>query len=230
MAYAYDHQVLKQIFPDVLTAARRIIENNPACHDWDHTQRVLNSARHICTVEKADCMVVDYAAVLHDIGRPQELQDQGITCHAEYGAGLVPRLLADAGIRDHAFTAHVASCVRTHRYRRRDACAPETLEAQIVFDADKLDCIGAIGIGRSFHFAGRIGARVHNTSEEARGSASYSTEDSAYREYLVKLRYVHDRMLTEEGRRMAEERHRFMVMFFERINREVRGEDFLSPD
>ena len=101
------------------------------------------------------------------------------------------------------------------------------MEAQVVFDADKLDSIGAVGIGRSFHFAGRIGARLHNTMEEALGSASYSREDSAYREYLVKLRYIHERMLTAEGRRMALARHQSMVGFFERLCCEVRGEDFV---
>ena len=92
--------------------------------------------------------------------------------------------------------------------------------------ADKLDSIGAIGAGRAFHFAGRIGARVHNSEAEARDSDSYSVEDSAYREYLVKLRHIHEAMLTAEGRRMAEGRHLFMVAFFERICLETRGEDF----
>ena len=91
----------------------------------------------------------------------------------------------------------------------------------MVFDADKLDGIGAIGIARSFHFAGRIGARVHNTEAEALSDSSYSREDSAYREYLVKLRYVKDKLLTESGKQMAKQRHEFMVAFFNQLNEET---------
>jgi len=91
----------------------------------------------------------------------------------------------------------------------------------IVYDADKLDSIGAVGIGRAFHFAGRIGARLHNTAAEAVGAPAYSVEDSAYREYLVKLRHVPERMLTPSGRRLAVDRARFMDEFFHRLNDEA---------
>ena len=134
-------------------------------------------------------------------------------------------LLRRLGVDDPEFLRHVADCVRTHRYRRRGDAVPATPEAKVVFDADKLDAIGAVGIGRAFHFAGRIGARVHNTEAEATGSSSYSREDSAYREYLVKLRHLHEAMLTAEGRRLARGRHRFMETFFDRLCREVAGDD-----
>jgi uncharacterized protein len=214
------------MFRRLESEAQRLLSRGPACHDWDHTIRVLNNARHICRVEGADRAVVDVAAIFHDVGRPDELADEGLTCHAARGADLVAEALREAGIDDETFIAHAAACVRTHRYRRRTDETPATLEARIIFDADKLDCIGAIGIGRSFHFAGRIGARVHNNDDEALASDSYSREDSAYREYLVKLRHVRERMLTSEGHRMAEHRHAFMVGFFDRLNREVAGEDF----
>ena len=221
-----DHDLLSAAFPRLVDVVRDRLEHSPACHDWDHTLRVLNNARHLCRVEGADLRVVEYAAVLHDVGRPAELADQGRTCHAHYGATLVHEILPALGIADPGFTDHVAACVRTHRYRNRTADQPATPEARIVFDADKLDSLGAIGIGRSFHFAGRIGARVHNRADQAQGSASYSREDSAYREFLVKLRHLHERMLTAEGRRLAASRHAFMVAFFEQLNREVSGADF----
>ena len=221
-----DRDLVSAAFPRLVDLARDRLEHSPACHDWDHTLRVLNNARHLCRVEGADLRVVEFAAVLHDLGRPAELADQGRTCHADQGAALVGQILPTLGIADAAFTDHVAACVRTHRFRNRTADRPATPEACIVFDADKLDSIGAIGIGRSFHFAGRIGARVHNRAEQAQGSASYSREDSAYREFLVKLRHLHERMLTAEGRRMAASRHLFMVAFFDQLNREVGGEDF----
>lgn len=220
-----DRDLVSAAFPRLIDLARDRLEHSPACHDWDHTLRVLNNARHLCHVEGADLLVVEFAAVLHDIGRPAELADRGRSCHADQGATLVHQILPGLGVVDPGFTDHVAACVRTHRFRNRTADRPATPEACIVFDADKLDSIGAIGIGRSFHFAGRIGARVHNGADQAQGAASYSREDSAYREFLVKLRHLHGRLLTAEGRRLAASRHQFMVAFFEQLNREVSGED-----
>ena len=203
-------------------AARECLADSPACHDWDHTQRVRCNALQLARGEGADLLVVEVAALLHDIGRPQELADQGKTDHAQVGAEMATRLLPQLGVDDNAFITHVADCIRTHRFRmRQPELFPKTLEAKVVFDADKLDGIGAIGIARSFHFAGRIGARVHNTAEEALAENSYSQEDSAYREYLVKLRYVKDKMLTETGRRLAIQRHDFMVDFFRQLNEET---------
>ncbi len=219
------HAHFQEQFPQLAERAREILCASPACHDWDHTQRVLNLARHLARVEGADRIVVEFAAVLHDVGRPDELADQGRTCHAQRGAEIAERLLGEVGIADGAFKTAVSDCVRTHRYRRRHGGKPASVEAEVVFDADKLDSIGAVGIGRAFHFAGRIGARLHNTREAALNSESYSREDSAYREFLVKLQHIRDCMLTREGRRIATLRHEFMVQFFDRICREANGED-----
>ena len=214
------------LLPELRQRVRDILAAMPHCHGWDHTLRVWHNARYIAQVEKADQAVVEYAALLHDIGRAKEFEDLGKSCHAEIGAAEIPEILAQIGITDDAFVQHVRECVYTHRYRKRETRRPETLEAKVVFDADKLDSIGAVGLGRAFHFAGRVGARVHNAREEALTSESYSAEDTAYREYLVKLQHIHENMLTEEGKRMAEQRHHFMQQFFERLNREVLGKDY----
>ena len=104
---------------------------------------------------------------------------------------------------------------------------PESLEADIIFDADKLDSLGAVGIGRAFIFAGHENARLHNTEDEALNSEAYSKEDTAYREYLVKLRYLPRRMRSAAGRKLAVEKAAFMADFFERLNSEIyNGEIF----
>lgn len=211
------------LLPDLKHYVRDLLANMPHCHGWDHTIRVWRNARQIAEVEKADLATVEYAALLHDIGRAAEFDDPGRACHAEIGAAQIPAILQQLDITDTAFIDHVQQCVLTHRYRRHEELQPQTLEAKVVFDADKLDSIGAIGLGRAFHFAGRIGARVHNSREEALASKSYSTEDTAYREYLVKLRHIYKSMRTGEGRRMAGVRHRFMQQFIERLNHETQG-------
>ena len=212
------------LFPSLRKQVRHLLGAHPECHGWDHTIRVWHCACRLAAAEGADTAVVEYAALLHDIGRADEIRAQGKTCHARIGAERVPSLLAALGVADTGFVEHVAACVRTHRYRQDDS-TPATREAKVVYDADKLDSIGAIGIGRAFHFAGRVGARVHNTADEAMASEPYGPQDTAYREYLVKLRHIREAMLTTEGRRLAERRHTFMRGFFERLELETQGLD-----
>ena len=86
-----------------------------------------------------------------------------------------------------------------------------------------MDAIGAIGIGRAFLFAGEMGAKFHEKDVDIEKTKEYSKEDTAYREFIVKLRKIKDRMFTKEGKRIAKERHKFMVNFFDRLNKEVDG-------
>jgi uncharacterized protein len=203
-------------------AVRKRLESAPGCHDWTHTWRVLHNARIIASGEKkADIRVVEAAAVLHDIARPEELKSKGKLCHALIGSEISEKYLRDCGFRGDEFIKNVCNCVKTHRYRGRGGRTPSSIEEKIVYDADKLDSLGAVGVGRAFHFAGRIGAKLHNTEEEALGSKSYSPDDSAYREYLVKLRHIHGKMLTKTGRKIARQRSDFMHKFFNQMNAEV---------
>jgi uncharacterized protein len=206
---------------------RKRLESAPGCHDWTHTARVLHNARLIATGEKnADIQVVEAAAVLHDIARPEELKSKGKLCHAVIGSEIAAKYLKKCEFRNEEFIKKVCNCVKTHRYRSRvGGHSPFHIEEKIVYDADKMDSIGAVGVGRAFHFAGRIGAKLHNTEKEALGSKSYSSEDSAFREYLVKLRHIHGKMLTRTGRRIARQRSDFMHRFFKQLNNEVFEQD-----
>jgi uncharacterized protein len=217
----------EQALAELMKAVKSRLNSAPGCHDWEHTRRVLRNARVIMARmqltynhPKFNSLIVKCAAVLHDAARPEELASNGAVCHAALGAELAPKLLKECGFDDAEFAAEVADCVKTHRYRGSSSDAPLTLEQKIIFDADKLDSIGAIGVARALHFSGRIGSSIHNSEKDALGSEAYGKEDSAYREYLVKLRHIPSRMLTEPGREMAIERGAFTAEFFERLNSE----------
>jgi len=189
-------------------------------HDWDHTLRVHDLCLAIAKREGGDTGVLRLAAYLHDIGRTRRF-GRGAGGHAARGAraarGILARMNIDAGVVD-----AVVHCIATHRFR--GTALPESPEAKVLFDADKLDSIGAVGIGRAFLFAGENGAKVHNRpGVDVEKTRALSVEDTAYREYLVKLRHVKDRLFTREGRRLARRRHLFMVRFFAQIEAEVRG-------
>lgn len=191
-------------------------------HDFDHTERVLNLAIKIGEKENADLEIIELAALLHDIGRKDEDESKGKICHAEQGKILARKFLEEKGFETEKIE-RVSHCIECHRFRRDKI--PETKEARILFDADKIDSIGAIGIGRAFVFAGEVGAKVHNKKGiDVEKTKEYSEDDTAYREFLVKLSKIKDRMFTDEGKKIAQERHDFMTIFFDRLNKEVEGD------
>jgi uncharacterized protein len=205
---------------DVVQYARTSFAAARGSHDWDHTERVYRLCMHIGRVEGADLEVLAVAAFLHDVGRSHEDESKGAICHAEKGAEIANSLLVNFPLSDEK-KQNIVHCIGSHRFRGKKA--PETLEARTLFDADKLDSIGAIGIGRAFLFAGEVGAKLHNPETDLRNTRPYTLEDTGYREFKLKLSKIKDRMLTAEGKRLAEERHAFMEGFFERFQQEYEG-------
>ncbi len=193
---------------------------NP-CHDICHTDRVLSLALAIGEKEGADLEILKVAVLLHDVARKEQDESRGEICHAERGGELAWEILREMGY-PYDKIVKVVHCVETHRFRNEKI--PESVEAKVLFDADKLDGIGGIGILRATSFAGHIGAVVHNPDVDVENTKPYSKDDSAYREFFAKLVRVKEKMLTGEGKKIAEGRHEFMVEFFDRVNKEVRGE------
>ncbi|MFA5931674.1 MAG: HD domain-containing protein [archaeon] len=211
-----------------LEKAKKYLSKSKGSHDIDHTLRVLNIAKHLAKKENADLDVVMVAALLHDISRPVQAASKGKICHAEHGS-LVAKKLLEKNSKKLNLSQNkidsIAECISTHRFRGNNY--PKTLEAKILFDADKLDSIGAIGVGRVFLFAGEIGAKLHNDPETRKNihlTKNHSVEDTAYREFALKLYKIKDKLYTKEGKRIAKERHEFMEEFFERLNKETEGE------
>ena len=199
--------------------AARKLEKNGGCHDFDHTLRVLvNAEKLLSELPQADGFCVRMSVYLHDIARPEEDESEGRVCHAVLGAELAEKYLRTRPVCNDLIEK-ICRAVRCHRYRGN--LYPETLEEKILFDADKLDSVGAAGVGRAFLFAGKCGARLHNTAEEALSSQPYSLQDTAYREYLVKLRKIIGVMQTAPARSLAEERCEFMKTFFDKLTEET---------
>ncbi len=205
---------------DIKSFAMKCFSESRGSHDWEHTRRVHNLCLHIGEVERADLEVLKIAAYLHDVGRPFQDESRGVICHAEKGAEMASVLLEEHQIPGE-LKANIIHCIWSHRFR--GDCRPETLEAKILFDADKLDAIGAIGIGRAFQFAGEMGAKFHNPNVSPENTEPYTEEDTGYREFRLKLSKFEARILTAEGRHMARERHAFMERFFERFLQEYEG-------
>jgi uncharacterized protein len=190
-------------------------------HGFDHVERVELLASRISKTEiHADALIVSLSALLHDIARIDEIKSGGKTCHAALGSEIAYEFLLDSGLPEKT-ASHVRDCVLTHRYR--DNRTPSSIEAKIIYDSDKLDSIGAVGIGRAFLFSGEIGAKLHDPKIDIITTEAYGKEDTAYREFLVKLRHIKDKMMTAEGSLIAQARNSFMEEFFSRLNLESSG-------
>ena len=212
----------KDIESVIVDKAKSYFSDARPTHDWAHVERVHALALHIGRVEGARLDILSYAALLHDIGRRYEEADISV-CHARKGASLARDILAGIGMDAEIIDA-VVHCVRTHRFR--DGEEPSSLEARVLFDADKLDAIGAIGVARAYAYAGEHNQLLVTPFDEAhyRGLAVDHSSHSPVKEYYVKLSKLKDRMLTAEGRRMAVERDAFMRTYYHRLSQESRGE------
>ena len=209
-------RVLEEISKEVQT----IFASAKGSHDYDHTLRVVKLSKHIAQIEHANLELVELAAILHDIGRSHQDETKNKVCHAEIGAKMAKEILERYSLDQEAIT-QICHCIECHRFRNNHI--PQTLEAKILYDADKLDSIGAVGIGRTFLFAGEVHAKLHDPNPNLSPNAEYTIDDTAYREFVVKLSKIKGSLFTNEAKRIAASRHAFMEEFFIRLNKEVDG-------
>ena len=203
--------------------ARGWYANADPVHDFDHVLRVLRLAERLAGEEGADIQVVRAAALLHDAEGSAPDSAQRLSHHhqsAQFAAGV----LAEEGWPEERIEA-VLHCIRAHRFRH-DGETPQTLEAQILFDADKLDVLGAIGVARVVAYATLNNQPVY-AAPSARFVASGEKEagepHSAYHEYLFKLRRIKDRLHTRTARALASERDAYLGEYFARLAAEIEG-------
>jgi len=173
---------------------------NTGSHGMDHTKRVTRMCRVIGEREQADMEILIPAALLHDIARPLE-KEQGLPHEAE-GARMAEIYLASIRYNP-ALIPAISAAIRTHRFRSSER--PESPEAKILSDADKLDALGAVGIARTFMRAAEHGGDI----------------DDAVMHFYEKLLKLKDLMYTDTGRDIATERHKFLVTFLTALERET---------
>ncbi|MFA6032428.1 MAG: HD domain-containing protein [Myxococcota bacterium] len=207
---------------EIRASIKAEFDSENGSHDWGHIERVLALCETIRRREGGDRRVIELAALLHDVGRLARVkQAVRLGGHARRGAVEARRVLASMRVEAGTIDA-VVHCIEAHSYRH--GVVPLTVEARVLFDADKLDSIGAMGVGRAFLFAGEIGAKAHNEAGvNVLETSAMGREDTAYREYMFKLRHIKDRMHTKEGRRLARARHNFMKKFFDELVLEAAG-------
>lgn len=190
--------------------AREELGGDSSGHDWWHVRRVAALAKRIALEEGADVHVCELAALLHDVA------DEKLNASKEAGETKL-RLWLDKHFADGEASAHVMDIIATMSYSGGHNPPMKTPEGRVVQDADRLDALGAIGIARTFAYAGWKGQLMHDpdmlpregmTKEEYR-----QRQGTAVNHFYEKLLKLKDLMNTTSGRRLAEERHRYMEAF-----------------
>lgn len=194
-------------------------------HGFDHIERVYRMAEKLALLEGADLEIVHAAALLHD-SRGSDPNSGERLSHHEASARFAEQVLQAEGWPLERIRA-VQHCIRAHRYRGEKENEPETIEAKVLFDADKLDVLGAIGVARTIGFAVQAGQPIYAEPTEQfvkEGVKQPDEPHSSYHEYLFKLRKVKNRLFTSSARQLASARDAFLTEFYEQLRAEIKAE------
>ena len=193
-------------------------------HDWFHTERVWKNAIRISQSEDVDDFVVELAALLHDIADSKfHNGDESI------GPKVAREFLFSQNV-DSAIIEHVVSIIENMSFKNSFDNKEDfnSIELQVVQDADRLDAIGAIGIARCFNYGGFKNRAIYNPSISPKVNMTkeeYKHSDApTINHFYEKLLLLKDLMNTNTGRKMAQERHDYMLSFLDQFYAEWNGE------
>jgi uncharacterized protein len=192
-----------------------------SAHDKHHIYRVLYAAADIAQHEQGvDFDVLTAACLLHDVGREAQYADLENLCHAQIGGPMAYDFLISLGW-DEAKARHVSACVSSHRYRGDNP--PASIEAKILFDADKLEAAGALGIARTLIYNGEINEPFYLLDDDNQivtdgGGGEIS---SFFQEYNFKLKKIYEAFYTRRAKEMAQQRQQAAVDFYHSLYDEI---------
>lgn len=208
---------------------REIVEKELSCsaHNLDHVLRVYNLCMFLSKYEEnVDLEVLIPAVLLHDIARVKESKDKsGEIDHAILGSEMAEDILRNLKYEEDKIEK-IKHCIITHRFRTDNR--PKTIEAKILFDADKLDALGSIGIARCFMLAGQFGQSLSvknpiDTNTSDNGRLKDVSKHSPFIEYEVKFKKIPEKLHTKKAKEIGIERLKFMDDFFKRLDLEIEG-------
>ena len=194
-------------------------------HDWWHVYRVWKNAVHIGKKENADLLVVELAALLHDIS-DWKFNDG----NEDIGPKLARKWLEEMSL-DEKIICHVCDIIKDASFHGAGVKRKmKSIEGKIVQDADRLDAIGAIGIGRAFAYGGKVGRPLHNPDKRPRIHKSFDEykkfgNTSTINHFYEKLLLLKYKMNTATGKKIAKNRHKAMETFLKQFYKEWDGKD-----
>lgn len=212
----------EQLIETTAAFVRQTLQQAEGGHDWWHILRVWNNAKLIAQTEPANMLVVELAALLHDIA-DSKFHDGNEDIGPQTAVAFLKEQQADDAIID-----HVEKIIRNMSFKSSfDAKVFHSPELGVVQDADRLDAIGAIGIARAFNYGGFKGRELHNPDIKPNLQMSKEeykkTTAPTINHFCEKLLLLKDKMNTPTARKLAEERHHYMEGFLEQFYAEWDG-------
>jgi len=187
---------------------------NDSAHDTQHVYRVLYTALDIAKFFEVDTEILITAVLLHDIGREAQFKNNKID-HAIIGADMAYQFLLSINWNERR-SNHVKDCISTHRYRNTNP--PESIEAKILYDADKIDVIGTLGIARTLIYIGITEQPLYSVDQHGQVLDGNEDEESSFfKEYSYKLKNVHNNLFTSRAKEIAAKRLKGSIDFYEDI-------------
>lgn len=204
---------------------RKTLKDAEGGHDWFHTQRVFRNTLQIAKDEEVDILIVSLAALLHDIA-DAKFHNGDEKIGPRKANEFLRTLEVDSKTR-----THVVKIIRYMSFKNSLGTSRkqkfESRELFVVRDADRLDAIGAIGIARAFSFGGFKGRKLYDPEippNPKLSKAEYKkAEGPTLNHFYEKLLLLKDRMHTDAARRIATQRHAFMLGFLEEFYKEWNG-------
>jgi len=206
------------------TFVKNTLKNAEGGHDWFHIERVYNNAMLISKNENVDSFIVSLAALLHDIA-DSKFHNGDDTI----GPKLAREFLSEQNVSSDVIE-HVVNIIAHMSFSKslEDTLAFTSIELEVVQDADRIDAIGAIGIARCFNYGGFKNRTLYNPDIKPNLNMSKDEYKAStaptINHFYEKLLLLKDKMNTKTGKKIAEERHRYMEGFLKQFYSEWQGE------
>jgi len=202
--------------------AEAVLGREATGHDWLHVRRVWLNAKMIGRASGADMFIVELAALLHDIA---DWKFHGGDASA--GPRKAAKWLRKLNV-DEKSVAQITSIMEKASFKGAKVKNKiDTLEGEIVQDADRLDAIGAIGVARAFAYGGAKGREIYAPGTKpvlhSSAEAYLKSAGPTLNHFYEKLLLIKDLMNTKKGKRLARSRHKFLENFLRQFNSEVAG-------
>lgn len=198
----------EELFKDAEEYIKTLFCGDSSGHDGYHSMRVHNNAVSISEKEGGDLKLIRLSSLLHDADDRKLFSTEN---HEN-----ARKFMASHGVSPDT-AEKVCRIISQVSFKGKDSMVPDSLEGKIVQDADRLDAIGAIGIGRAFAYGGRNGRMMHDPSAMPGTLQSEDeyirSESTTVNHFHEKLLHLKDMMNTETAKKIAEGRHRYLVEF-----------------
>lgn len=203
--------------PEIYNEVKKWMRKNDPAHDFEHVLRVYETAKMICTKEKANKKLVLYSVLLHDIAAFPK-NDKRSKISSTKSSKEAKKILKKFSFPDEEIKI-ISNAIEDHSFSKHKK--PTSLEGKILQDADRIDAIGAIGIARTFAVGGSENRPFYNKSDPFCSIRNPNDQNWTLDHFYKKLLVIESKMNTKSGKKEAKRRTKILRRFLTDLKREI---------